>query len=202
MPALDDLIACPHCDTLHRLAEMPDGAIARCSRCHAILLTARPEAVARIVSLALTGFILMVVAVSFPFLDLDLQGRHNATSVLSAILAFDGLALPLAFAVALFILVLPLLRLGALIYALAPLAVGARPFAQARRAFALAEGLRPWAMAEIFMVGVSVALVKVAGLANVTPGPAFWAFGCLVVVMVLKDQLINRYAIWQALDTA
>ena len=57
-------------------------------------------------------------------------------------------------------------------------------------------------MAEIFIVGVTVALIKVAGLAAVTIGPAFWAFAGVVVVTVLKDQLISRYAIWETLDKA
>ena len=55
-------------------------------------------------------------------------------------------------------------------------------------------------MAEIFIVGVTVALIKVAGIATVTIGPAFWAFSGLVVVTILKDQLICRYSIWHALE--
>ena len=55
-------------------------------------------------------------------------------------------------------------------------------------------------MAEIFIVGVSVALIKVSGIATVTFGPAFWAFAGLVVITVLKDQLICRFSIWQALE--
>jgi paraquat-inducible protein A len=64
----------------------------------------------------------------------------------------------------------------------------------------LAEALRPWSMAEIFIVGVTVALIKVAGMAAVTIGPAFWAFAGVVVITVLKDQLICRYSIWETLD--
>ena len=202
-PSLDDLLACPQCDTLHAAQDLPDGATATCRRCHAVLMTAQPRALAQVLSLALTAVVLLAAAVSFPFLDLDVQGQHNATSVIGAILAFDdGLAIPLAAAVALFILLLPLARLLAIIVAIGPLVRGARPYPFARRAFGLAEWLRPWAMAEIFMVGVAVALIKVAGLASVTIGPAFWAFTGVVIVTFLKDQLICRYSIWEALDHA
>ena len=198
----DDLVACPTCDTLHQAQNVPGGSVARCHRCHATLVTTQPAALGRVLSLALTAFILMLAAISFPFLDLNVSGQHNATSVIGAILAFnDGLAMPLAVAVALFIIVLPLTRLLAIILAIGPLVRGAKPYSFARRAFGLAEWLRPWAMAEIFMVGVAVALIKVAGLATVTIGPAFWAFTGLVVITVLKDQLICRYSIWEALDT-
>ena len=203
LPPLDDLIACPQCDTLHAAADLPAHTRAYCQRCGVLLMTSQPDAIARILSLALTAFVMMIAAISFPFLTLDAGGLHNATSVIDAILAFnDGLAFPLAIAVGFFIVVIPLMRLGALIYALGPL-VRERPArAGARIAFGIAERLRPWSMAEIFIVGVTVALIKVAGLAAVTIGPAFWAFAGVVVITVLKDQLICRYSIWEALDHA
>ena len=193
LPPLDDLVACPQCDTLHSAQSLPDGARAHCQRCGIVLMTSQPAAMAQILSLALTAFVMMIAAVSFPFLTLDAGGLHNATSVIDAVLAFnEGYAFPLAVAVAFFIVVIPLMRLTALIYALGPLVREKSPRSGARTAFALAERLRPWSMAEIFIVGVTVALIKVAGLAVVTIGPAFWAFAGVVVITVLKDQLICR----------
>ena len=123
--------------------------------------------------------------------------------MIDAVLAFnDGFAFPLAVAVAFFIVIIPLMRLTALIYALGPLVREQEPRPGARTAFALAERLHPWSMAEIFIVGVTVALIKVAGLAAVTVGPAFWAFAGVVIITILKDQLICRYSIWEALDKA
>jgi len=196
-----DLVACPHCDTLHGETTLAPGDKAYCNRCHAVIMSNKPEAFLQIVALAVTAFILMVAAVSFPFLDLDVQGNHNATSVVGAIMAFnEGIAVPLAIAVAFFIVILPLTRLAAIIYVVSPLVVGAKPNPGSRAMFRLADKLRPWAMGEIFMVGVTVALIKVAGIATVTIGPAFWAFTGLVVITVLKDQMMCRYTIWQALD--
>lgn len=200
---LDDLVACPECDTLHVAAALPDHTRAYCQQCGYVLMTSQPAAMARILSLALTAFVMMIAAISFPFLTLDAGGLHNATSVIDAILAFNrGSAFPLAIAVAFFIVIIPLIRLTALIYALGPLVREQKPRHGARVAFALAEKLRPWSMAEIFIVGVTVALVKVAGLAAVTLGPAFWAFAGVVVITVLKDQMICRYSIWETLDKA
>lgn len=198
---LEDLVACHQCDTLHKAQPIDDGHIARCVRCHAVLQATRSTAMISVLALASAAFILMIAAISFPFLDLDLQGNHNAASVLGAVMAFNsGRGIPLAIAVAFFIIILPLMRLYAIIYAIGPLARGLRPRRYARQMFGLAETLRPWSMAEIFMVGVTVALVKVAGLANVTIGPAFWAFAALVVITIISDQFIDRYSVWEALD--
>ena len=203
LPAIEELIACPHCDTLHRDRSLPVGARAHCTRCGVLLFAPRKRALAQIVSFSTAAVILMIAAVSFPFLDIDAMGFRNDTSVIHAVLAFsEGKALPLAIAVALFIIVLPLVRLLALLYAIGPLVTGHRPRRGARLAFALTEQLRPWAMAEIFMVGVSVALVKITGIASVTIGPAFWAFVVLVVITLFNDRVMSRFTVWKALERA
>jgi paraquat-inducible protein A len=161
----------------------------------------REGALTRIVMLATTALILMIAAVFFPFLELQAGGLTQRSSVFDAVLAFsEGLMLPLSVAVAALIVVLPLFRLGAIIYALAPMAYGRKPARYAAQAFRLAEAAKPWAMAEIFIVGVAVALVKVAGLAHVSLGPAFWAFVALVLVTVLKDNFMCRLTVWKTLE--
>ncbi|MCU0911712.1 MAG: paraquat-inducible protein A [Rhodobacteraceae bacterium] len=198
---LAGLVACPTCDVLHRLSEVPPGATARCRRCGTVLLAPRDSALTRIVMLAGTALVLMVAAVFFPFLELQVAGLSRRSSLFDAVMAFSsGLMLPLSFAVAALIILLPLFRFAALIYALGPMAIGWRPAPRAETAFRLAELTKPWAMAEIFIVGVAVALVKVAGLAKVTLGPAFWALVALVIVTVLKDNFMCRLSVWKTLE--
>lgn len=195
------MLACPVCDTLHAEPEVPDNHVAQCRRCGHVLAAPRENAMIRVLALALTSSILMIAAVLFPFIDLQAGGLQNRTSVLDAVLAFStGLMIPLSVAVALLIVLIPLARLLAIIYTLWPLVRGAAPYPLARQAFGLAERLRPWSMAEIFVVGVAVALVKVAGLASLSLGPAFWAFVALVLVTVLQDNSMCRYTIWKSLD--
>lgn len=196
-----DLVACPVCDVLHRLSDVPVGATARCARCHTVLLAPKEQALTRIVMLSGTALVLMVAAVFFPFLELQAGGQSQRSSLFDAVRAFSsGLMLPLSFAVAALIILLPLFRFAALIYVLGPMAIGHRPARHAETAFRLAEASKPWAMAEIFVVGVAVALVKVAGLAKVSLGPAFWALVALVLVTVLKDNFMCRLSVWKTLE--
>lgn len=195
------LIACPVCDVLHRDAEIADGARARCRRCGTLLFAPRRSAMTQIVMLAATASVLMVAAVFFPFLELQAGGLSRQSSVFDAVMAFSrGMMLPLSVAVGALIVVLPFARLCAIAYALAPMVFGWAPPAHAAPAMRWAEAMRPWAMAEIFIVGVAVALVKVAGLAKVTAGPAFWAFAALVLVTVLKDNLMCKFTVWKTLE--
>lgn len=155
----------------------------------------------QIVMLAATASVLMVAAVFFPFLELQAGGLSRQSSVFDAVMAFSrGMMLPLSVAVGALIVVLPFARLCAIAYALAPMVFGWTPPAHAAPAMRWAEAMRPWAMAEIFIVGVAVALVKVAGLAKVTAGPAFWAFAALVLVTVLKDNLMCKFTVWKTLE--
>ena len=195
------LIACPTCDALNLDIPVPMGAKARCARCHSVLMAPRKNAMTQIVMLAATSAILMGAAVFFPFLDLRAVGMTQHSSLFDAIMAFSsGLLLPLSFATAALIVLLPLVRLLAILYTMAPMVLGYPPAPGAVRAFRVAQLLKPWAMAEIFMVGVAVALVKVAGLATVTLGPALWAVAALVVVTALKDNVMCELTVWKTLE--
>ena len=50
------------------------------------------------------------------------------------------------------------------------------------------------------MLGCAVALIKVADLADVSFGPAFWMFGALVVLMMVQDNFMCRYSVWKSLE--
>lgn len=173
----------------------------RCARCGAVLMTNRPGALDRTLASAFASVVLMVGAVAFPFLELSTFGLHRQASVLDAALAYSsGMMVPLAIAVGMLIVVIPLLRAGALAYTLFPLRLGRPPARWAEEAFRLAAHLKPWAMAEIFIIGVVVALVKVAGLASITLGPAFWALCALVLLVVLEGTSLCEWSVWRRLE--
>jgi paraquat-inducible protein A len=87
-----------------------------------------------------------------------------------------------------------------ILYTLVPVVFDRPPAAQATRAFRWAERLRPWSMAEIFAIGCAVSLVKIADLAQVSLGPAFWMFAGLVVVTVAQDAIVDRWSVWRSIS--
>ncbi|MEM1161141.1 MAG: paraquat-inducible protein A [Pseudomonadota bacterium] len=151
-------------------------------------------------ALAIAALILMIVAISFPFLNMSANGFTSSASVFDTIAAFSGsMMAPLSIAIAGFIVFLPALRLSALIYAVWPLLWSLPPAPGAEIAFRLASRLKPWSMAEIFMIGVAVALVKMADLATIGFGVAFWAFGMLVILVTAMDAMMCERTIWRLL---
>ncbi|MGJ8573235.1 MAG: paraquat-inducible protein A [Hoeflea sp.] len=195
-------IACPHCDVIYRFSAEEMVTRTRCVRCGYQLTLGKSEAITRVVGLALTSTILMGIVLFAPFLYLDAGPFDSSASVVDVVLGFaTGIMVPLAFAVLVFIIVVPLARSFLLIYALAPLLAGYGNAVGAQSALRWAFQLKPWAMAEIFMVGVAVALVKLAGMATVDTGAAFWAFVLLVIVNTFQDTFMCRNTLWTSLAT-
>lgn len=195
------LIACPSCDALHLREHMQPGETARCIRCGHVLAKPRDGAFIQLIALAFTSMVLLIGAVFFPFLEVSTFGFGNASSLFDVALAFaDGVLLPLVLAVLAMIIGLPITRSFLLVYTLVPLAQGRPPHRHAATAFRWAEILRPWSMAEIFVIGTAVALVKVAGVASIQFGPAFWAFCALIFVNLASRSFMCRTSVWDALE--
>lgn len=197
----EGLIACPNCDLLHSDAVPDVGSRLRCARCGTVLASSRRNAIDRTLAVAVATAILIAGAVFFPFITLEGAGSRQNATLLDAVAAFGGgLTAPLVLAVAAFIVVLPFLRAAALCYTLWPLRFGRPPYKGAARAFRFANDLKPWSMAEIFIIGVVVALVKIAGMAEVSLGPAFWMLSALVVMLALESHNFCRWTVWRILD--
>ena len=50
-------------------------------------------------------------------------------------------------------------------------------------------------------LGCAVALIKVADLAQVMFGPAFWMFALLVILVLLQQRYLCSWSVWDALNT-
>jgi len=198
---LQELIVCPVCDATYRLQRPAAGDRAVCTRCHKVLIAPRRKAGMQIIAVSVAVVVLIIAASVFPFLQISAAGRVNSVSIMDAALSFtQGPMLVLALLTAGFIIFVPLLRMLLTLYVLVPVVLDRAPARHAIRAFRLSEALRPWSMAEIFALGCAVALVKVADLATVGFGPAFWMFGVLVVLVIAQDSFMCKWSVWNSLE--
>jgi len=197
---LGELIVCTECDALYMVRQPERGQVAICARCHTVLAAPRAKAALQIVALAVATMILIIGAAVFPFLRIEAVGVANAASVLDIAYAFsNGILTVLVVATIAMILAIPALRMGLIIYVLAPFMLDRPALPGARAAFRVAQKIRPWAMAEVFAIGCAVSLVKVAGLAQVTFGPTFWMFAVLTVLIVIQQKFMCSWSVWNAL---
>jgi len=202
-PALNPakLIVCPQCDAVYTVRQPAKGERSVCARCHTVLIAPRRRAGMQIITVSLTVVILIFAAAIFPFMSINVGGASNQVSLVDAALAFQGGALFFVSLVTLaLILFFPMARMLLVLYVLTPLVFDRPPARSAKLAFQLSERLRPWAMAEIFVLGCAVSLIKISDLAQVSLGPAFWMFAVLVVLVVVQDTFMCRWSVWNALE--
>ena len=185
------LTICPQCDLAQRLPELASGRRARCGRCHAILAVGvGGQLDAALAALATAAMLLLMMNV-FPLVELHVQGSERATTLIGAVREMaDRGRLPLALLVLATTVLCPLAEVLLLAVVLVPLRLHYFEPAGARLAGML-HHVRPWSMVEVFMLGVLVALVKLAAIAQIIPGPALWACAGLILTMALLKVLVR-----------
>ncbi|MBV8524847.1 MAG: paraquat-inducible protein A [Acetobacteraceae bacterium] len=195
------LCECPSCGTLQMVAALPACASARCIRCNQLLRRTRYQPLVRPLAAALAGLALYGVVLFLPFMQIELWSRDHTATMLEfpAELQTNGFW-ELAAAFLLFVLVLPPLRLALLAWVLIGLRLR-RPPRGLRALFRCHERSGPWAMTEVFLVGVFVAYSRLADLAQIDIGPAAWALGGLMLASVCAEIALDPAAVWEAIDS-
>jgi paraquat-inducible protein A len=196
------LLACPDCDLLQRLPELEAGASARCPRCDRELWRPRDHVRHRVLPLTLAAAVLYVVANTSPMLGLSAVGHVASTTVLGGAeqLWRDGRQI-VAGLVLLTAIIAPALQIGFLL----AIELGARRARPPRWVGTLLRyhpTTRTWSMIEVMMLGVLVALIKIAELATVIPGLAMYALGALVFLLAWMQASFDPREIWERVEWA
>jgi paraquat-inducible protein A len=89
----------------------------------------------------------------------------------------------------------PLFCIGTGLYVVLPLRFGRMPrhVVPAFRAF---EACSPWAMTEVFLLGLIVAYVKLSGLATLIVGDALYAFVALTITTAWVSAALDPRVVW------
>lgn len=196
------VVACPHCDLLQRLPDLEPGASARCPRCDFELWRRREDALSRTLALGLSALVLYGIANAFPMLGLTVMGREASTTVLGGAqqLWNDGHEI-VAGLVLFTAVVAPALQIG-FVLAIVLAAHRARVPRWAGELLRFHPFTRTWSMIEVMLLGVLVALIKIAELATVIPGLALFALGALVFVFAAIQATFDPREVWQRVEWA
>jgi paraquat-inducible protein A len=196
------LIACPHCDLLQRLPELAVGGSGRCPRCDKELRRCREDSLNRTLALTIAAAVLYVIANSVPMLGLTIVGRWASTTVLGGVehLWQDGQQ-PVAILVLFTAIVAPALQIGFML-AIVLEAQRERPPRWVGTLLRHHPTTRRWSMIEVMMLGVLVALIKIADYATVIPGAALFVLGALVFVLAGMQATFDPREVWEKIEWA
>ncbi len=192
----DGLTTCHECDAVHRLQPLSPGERAHCVRCGAVLYRDIRGRVDEALALATAALALFLIANFSPFIALKLEGRIEENLVVSGIFALWDAGQPeLGVLVALTSVVFPALTLLGMLWLLVPLRLGFRA-PGTTTVYRIIRLLGPWTLLGVFMLGVLIAMVKLADLATVIPGISMFAFAGLMVANAAAGARFDRSMFW------
>ena len=191
------LIACHECDLLHRVQPLPEGGVAQCTRCGAVLYRQKKDSLNRTLSLTIAALILFLVANTYPFLAVKSGGLIQRTTLITGSKELYAQGMEILALLVLFTSILaPLVHLVGMLYMLLPLKFNRLP-RNLPKVFRLLQRLQPWGMLEVFMLGILVSVVKLAKMAKIVPGIALYSFLVLIFVMAASSVSLDPHFIWK-----
>lgn len=197
---VEPLVACTHCDLIHRDTALPAHGQALCTRCGAELYGAGTHSVDHALALALGAAVLCVLANLFPLIRFNLQGVDATTTIVGAVwvMAQRGMVV-LAALLAWAAVLAPAIMLSGMLYVLLPLRLGRRMpgFARAMR---LVRAMQPWVMIEVLMLGVLVSFVKLDKTGAVEATAGAWLGVALMLVLAGLGVAFEPRMVWRSHD--
>jgi paraquat-inducible protein A len=185
MSSTDAHLTCRMCGQNHRLIPLAPGERAECARCGTVLARGRRSGPDAALAFAVTGLILIVPAAMLPFITAEKLGNEQIGFLFSGVrhLWENSMAL-LAVPVFLFGGLLPVALMGILVALLAPTRFGWQSpnIPWLRR---MAQALGGWAMPEVQVLAVLVALMKLGSLVDLTIGAGFWCYAAMSLSLLL-----------------
>jgi len=200
MAGLDRVVHCATCGCAQQVGELPPGAAAECVRCGAeVLSRPRGGGVDVTAALTLSALVLYVPANIYPILKLSLYGSYTENTVWDGVV---GLMQHNQYFVALVVflasIVIPLLKLLGLLFLVTSVKWGrGRRLRGRTQIYKFIDVIGPWAMLDVFLAAILVALVKMGDLGKIIPGPGLIAFTSVVVLTILASQSFDPHLIWE-----
>ena len=194
------LMVCNQCDLLQQQTVLEPGSKASCGRCGNVLYRSQSNGLQRSLVFALTSVVLFLIANAFPIVTISSNGLTNSTTLLEATerLIRDGLP-SIAILVFTTTFLMPALEIMALIYLLLPLSLGRLPPGLSI-AFRLIHVVKPWAMVEVFMMGLLVTITKLNAFASVSPDIALGSFVLLMISVTVAVVNFDPHYFWRQVE--
>lgn len=197
---LSNYLACPECDLLLSKNTPVVGEKAHCPRCGYLLHNPSENSIMRTFSLSLTGLCLLFPANLLPIMGIKVLGNsHDGTLISGVLTLFNEGMWGVAALVFLSSVLFPFLNI-----VLALLISGHLLFNRANKHLSLwlrtLHHIEEWAMLEVYLLGIIVACVKLASMAELKFGLGLSAFVLLLLVTVTLASNFDSPLFWQKIE--
>jgi paraquat-inducible protein A len=194
---VNTLKACHCCGLIHRLPEIGPKERSVCTRCNSLIDISRnrERSQGRTAAAAVAAILLFPAAILLPILEIEKLGHHHRSSIVGGIVElFRSGSFFVAVVILLFSIVLPLLKMLALVELSWLCTLQQRHRAWTYRWM---EYLGRWSMMDVMLLALMVMLIKLSGLVQFHFGPAVIAFVLCVTMSMIASLCFDPHAIWE-----
>ncbi len=192
------MIGCHACGHVQPRAAYAPGTRQCCERCDAALHLRNPDSITRTWALLIAAAILYIPANLLPVLHTTSLFGNEDDTIMSGVVYF-WVSGDWALAVIVFVasILVPMLKLTvlALLAWTTQRRSNWRPLERAKL-YRIVERIGRWSMLDVFVVTLTVALVRFKSLAVITAGWGALAFACVVVLTMLASLQFDPRLIW------
>ncbi|MGI4859229.1 MAG: paraquat-inducible protein A [Janthinobacterium lividum] len=194
------LVGCDACGLIAQRVKTID--VQHCLRCAAPLHSRKPDSAARVWALLISAVLLYIPANLLPVMHTaTLLGASDDTIMSGVVYFWTSGSYGLAIIVFVASILVPMLKL--VILSLLNFTVQRRSTwrpEQRTRLYHIVEAIGRWSMLDIFVITLTISLVRFQSLAVITSGPGAVAFGCVVVLTMLASLQFDPRRIWDPID--
>jgi paraquat-inducible protein A len=196
--AAKGIARCAICEQLH---QVPAGAADQrtlCSRCGSTISLRKPDSLSRTWAFLLTAYLFYAPANLYPVMYVGRLGSAQGDTIFTGVQsmfaagwwAIGGLIFIASITV-------PLVKLLALTYLLVSVHRRSAWRPEDRtRLYRFVELIGHWSMLDVFVVSITVALIQLGALADVSAGPGATWFAGVVVLTMLAAMSFDPRLIW------
>jgi paraquat-inducible protein A len=194
---LDNLIFCRKCGTLHKKINLENNRVAKCSECGHQMYRNSKNIFHKTFAYSLTALILFVVANLYPIIDVIIASESRELTIVGMIYTLFNEGFIVVGAIILVVLVLSPLFVMLSYILIGFLSISKRGKNIVKLLMIFLTRARDWAMIDIFLVSVLVALVKLVHYATIKFDVAFVALILFIIIDTLTLKSIKPVELWQ-----
>jgi len=194
--ALDNLIICHRCFTLHKEVPMRDGLEACCLECGSVLYRHNTKLLDKGLALSITGLIFFVLANFFPLVKIEILGHEQLITIPKTIFSLMQSGFYIVGLLCMFLIfIFPLMTftINTILFSLLKLK---HANLWTKELLVLLAHIKPWSMTDIFLISILVSLVKLIGHAQIHMGVAFYSLVVFVLIDLYIVKRVHLLEIW------
>lgn len=200
-PEYSDLTVCHECDALMRLRIRSVSSTLRCPRCSSPVKGHGSGGLVKPLVAAAAGLIFFWPANFMPILQMTILGIESNHTMIGAVrvIAESGLV-PVSLMVLFCSVLAPLLEFALLGAVLVQVAMG-RNIISLPALFRYYNYLDSWAMLEVYMISLLVSVIKLMGMAAVTPGIGLLCFAGMMLSSIAAKVTLDHQGVWRRIES-